>query len=210
MAVHKLLTVSIFAYHPTASDPAQVADRALIFALKDRRPDATRDIQRRVALPAPLHRDLFSPDRLLVPLPPSARRPPEDWPIWPLASALAAQEGGAVKAALLRKRTLPAAHLSAPHERPTVRDVASSLVVDRDALRGVRRITLVDDVLTSGTTAIGALLALREAGWDGPTRLFTVACTSNGDAHPTPIQGTAQWDDALPERPYARCTPARR
>lgn len=91
-----------------------------------------------------------------------------------------------------------------------MREVVSSLVVDRDALRGVTRVTLVDDVLTSGTTAIGALLALREAGWHGPTRLFTVACTSDGDTHQTPIQATIQWDDAHPERPYARCAPARR
>lgn len=118
-------------------------------------------------------------DRCLVPIPRSGAAP--SWPpasAWPgraVAEALRTKGyGSRVVFALWRRYSLRSSSTQADaSQRATVEQHAASLEVIAGALDGVERVTLVDDTVTEGTQLIGALLALRRAGYTGEVVGFT-------------------------------------
>lgn len=118
-------------------------------------------------------------DRCLVPVPRSGAAtswpPASAWPGRAVAEALRAKGYGArVVFALWRQHALRSSSTQADaSQRATVEQHVASLAVDAGALAGVERVTLVDDTVTEGTQLMGALLALRRAGYAGEVVGFT-------------------------------------
>lgn len=118
-------------------------------------------------------------DRCLVPIPrsggaPSWPPPSSSWPGRAVAEALRAKGYGArVVFALRRRHALPSSSSQAALQRATVEQHAQSLEFVVGALDGVERVTLVDDTVTEGTQLVGAMLALRRAGYAGEVVGFT-------------------------------------
>ncbi len=122
----------------------------------------------------------------LVPIPSSGVSPSPPsralWPMYDLAERL--REAGHVRiapAALLRTTAVAKAHRAAPDDKPSVLEHRDSLTVDLSGMQIQHPVTLLDDVLSSGTSAMGCLLALRRAGFTGPIRLLTATHTVNSE-----------------------------
>lgn len=120
--------------------------------------------------------------RSLVPIPSSGvTADPPDAARWPMLDVAQRARGlavvGSASPVLRRTRVLPKAHTVGRDEKPSVLDHMNSLVVDNEALAGISSVTLLDDVLTTGTSAMGCLLALRAAGFAGKVRLLTATHT---------------------------------
>jgi ComF family protein len=118
---------------------------------------------------------LLSPDAVLVPVP---LHPGRRWErgfnqAELLARALARRSGLPHEARALRRRrpTTPQTGLTAAGRR---RNMAGAFLVRRPDLVAGRTVVLVDDVVTTGATAMACARALRQAGARA-VRLLTVA-----------------------------------
>jgi hypothetical protein len=104
---------------------------------------------------------LFAPDAVLVPVPGSARSGEAPWAAFRLARAL-----GEVGFALrmwtgLRRRYAVTKSATAPSaRRPTVHQHYDSFAV-MPAAKPIRRVVLIDDVITKGRTLLAAAARLR-------------------------------------------------
>jgi ComF family protein len=120
-------------------------------------------------------RSLLTPGAVLVPVPlhPLRRRERGFNQSELLACELARRSGLAVAETALvrRKDTAPQTGLSAADRR---RNVAGAFAVRRRAAVAGRRVVLVDDVFTTGATALACARALHDAG-AGAVRVLTVA-----------------------------------
>lgn len=124
----------------------------------------------------------LGPSTFLVPMPRSTktRTPPtrSDWPMFDLASHLA--DGKSVLGTapvLVRSAAVQKSHMADPDKRPSVTEQADSMEVDLAAIPTGCNITLLDDVVSSGTNAMGAKLALNRAGISCQVRLLSATHT---------------------------------
>lgn len=130
--------------------------------------------------------DVIGPGRQIVPVPSSSVTPlppkRKTWPMYDLAVRL--QAAGLARSAhpLLTRRTAVAkSHAAGRNDRTSVLEHRDSLAVDATLLNPDLPITLLDDVLTYGTAAMGCLLALQQAGYEGDVRLLTATHTVAAD-----------------------------
>lgn len=100
---------------------------------------------------------------------------------------VAAGLAGRVHATVIRHTAVERAHVVRGTDRPlpSVEDYANSLAVDLSGIAWFRTITLVDDVLSSGSNAMGVSVALRRAGFQGRVQVLTATHTVKAD-----FQGT--------------------
>ncbi len=125
-------------------------------------------------------RDFLAADRTLVPIPGSGKTTPENfWGPRLICEALAHEGIGAgVLPLLIRNTGVPKSAFAAAGERPTPQRHFESIKAEID-LTTPRRITLVDDVVTKGSTAIGAARRIRHELPDCDIKLFAVFRTCN-------------------------------
>jgi len=101
----------------------------------------------------------FGPRVALVPIPRSKLSVPNElWVPKKIAEALEARGMGRVFDILERKMPVPTSHLSKTSERPSPEQHYESLSIKVDllSLNGMDSITLVDDVITRGSTMLGS------------------------------------------------------
>jgi hypothetical protein len=126
----------------------------------------------------------FLPDTILVPTPRSSpmRTPDTLWVPHRIAMAMVEVGlGKEVAPILVRTRSVPKAHLSAPEDRPTVTDHFESMRV-QSTLSEPGEIVLIDDVVTQGATLLGAANRLTSAFPNTPIRAFAVIRTISNAA----------------------------
>ncbi len=117
-------------------------------------------------------------DRTLVPVPghdvtPCTTDDARSWPGLRMAVGLYGRYHNRVTDALRRVVAIPqSSKTKSLAERASVAQQVASLRVDVSGLGP--KVALVDDTLTSGTTCMGALQALRNAGYSGDVIAFTV------------------------------------
>ncbi len=142
-------------------------------------------------------------DLVLVPVPRSSITPQdykrEHWPAYKLALALfQARLGAKVSPVLRRVKSVKTSNQSKPDERTTVEEHTQSLKVTVTSLAEVSRVLLVDDVLTRGTQMMGALRALRRAGYKGEVVGFTAGYTIFPDApRQLNVRSKVMWREGL-------------
>lgn len=110
--------------------------------------------------------DFLAEDSVLVPVPRRAPLPGKDalWPALHLSHALVLGKMGArVLPCLVRTSAVPRSPTTSPTNRPDPLQHRATLRVDRALFESPSRITLVDDIVTTGTTLIAAASRLREA-----------------------------------------------
>jgi len=110
-------------------------------------------------------KDFFQPDSILIPIPRSGLM--QSGTLWVpdrVANALVKQGLGA-RAIPCLERTIavPKAAYSLPKDRPSAQMNYDSLKVLQGLISIPKRILLIDDIVTSGSTAVGAANRLREA-----------------------------------------------
>ena len=134
----------------------------------------------------------------VVPIPSSTGQstPPSrsDWPMYDVAMRL--YEAGAVCGAgpvIVRHIAVKKAHLVSSDEKPSVKLHANSMTANLDAVPDGCEITLLDDVLTSGSTAMGAWLALSSAGFPGRVRVVTATHTVASDYEGDDAAAAESW-----------------
>jgi hypothetical protein len=121
-------------------------------------------------------------DRVLIPLPRSgATAPGADGSTWTnlrLCERLVeAGMGKRALVALVRETGIPSAHwANGKAGRPTVQQHIDSMKVVAP-VASLKKVTLIDDMLTCGTQQIAALEKLRAAGFQGEAMGFTVCQT---------------------------------
>lgn len=130
----------------------------------------------------------LGPRVCLVPVPSSTVTsvPPSGscWPMLDLSEHLVqAGLAGAACAAATRHTAVERAHLLRGTDRPlpSVMDYANSLAVDLSVAVKFPNITLIDDVLSSGSNAMGVAVALNRAGFRGRIRILTATHTVGAD-----------------------------
>ena len=164
------------------------------WAKNGRRPDA---VVRRLREGSAAHGVPFDgylgPDTVLVPIPRSApRRDDALWPALRLCAALLdAGLGGSVEPLLERVRAVPkSAYISRAVDRPSPRTHADSLRTV-GTLADASSVTLVDDVITRGSTLLGCAAVLRAAYPDVAVRAFAfLRRVDELDDHHAPHEGT--------------------
>lgn len=195
MTRHTLEAFSVFPYFTkaNASTDNQKRLQGLLYALKNggqvqdgkgMTEDATAWFARELGgmLGSRVPTAFLGKRTFVVPMPTSSvtASPPSRsaWPMFDVAMLL--EEAGAVAGAgpaLLRHTAVQKGHLAAGDERPSVEAHADSISVDLGAVPQGCDITIMDDVLSSGTNAMGARLALRRAGFHGQVRVITATHT---------------------------------
>ena len=137
--------------------------------------------------------EVFGAKRLLVPIPSSSVTlvPPnrQQWPMLDLATDIADKGvvGGAAPI-ILRTVAVPRAHMVSKDQKPSVERHIETMQIQLEELGGyIGRlggdlgITLLDDVLSSGTSAMACYVALRRISFRGPITLLTAAHTVRSD-----------------------------
>jgi hypothetical protein len=136
----------------------------------------------------------FGPNVLLIPMPRSSlQKSGALWPSLVICEALKAEGlGGEIDPCL--KRTVPVqrAAIAAPGQRPDPIDHYNSVGVERDSLLVPEQITIVDDVITRGSSFVGVFPRIEDAFPGVPIRCFAVVRTiSEGDIETIldPVEG---------------------
>lgn len=136
----------------------------------------------------------------LVPMPRSGLlRPGNLWPSLEIASSLQQEGLGArVVACLRRKQPVPKAATSTPAERPTARAHFESLGLD-EPLSLPPKVTLVDDVVTTGAQLFGAAWKIWSVRPDIEVRAFavirTISTPSDFSSLAAACIGRIEWRD---------------
>jgi hypothetical protein len=142
----------------------------------------------------------LGPSVLLVPMPRSSlQKPGALWPSEVICRALIA-EGLGSEIAFCLKRTVPVqrAATAAPGERPDPVDHYESVVVERESLLVPERLTIVDDVITRGSSFVGVFPKVAEAFPGIPISCFALMRTiSEGDIDTIldPVRGVIKSED---------------
>lgn len=195
MTRHSLLTHAPLPYYSNANAGTEEEKRwqGIVRAIKNGRNlvhtptgeqfSATKFFVEAYKVNGPKERVFVSAERTAVPIPSSIHLGPrarEQWPCLDICARFA--ERGLVhdgRPILTRRTAIVQSHRVPPDQRPPVAEIIESLAVDASLLAGVQAITLIDDVVTSGSNAIGALVALRRAGFRGDVVLFAAGHTAN-------------------------------
>jgi hypothetical protein len=184
--------VSYLQYSPRGTSDTAQKSRAVTYAVKrDGILWGHRAIERIVegmslAMPDyPVLGEVLGPDAILVPIPRSS--PLVSGALWPahrLCEALVAKGlGEAVLPLLTRAKPIQKSAFSQPGTRPGPQAHYDSVVLDRQKpLPLATRITLIDDVVTRGSTFIGLVPMLNKAFPSQMVRCFAMIRTmSYGD-----------------------------
>ena len=125
-------------------------------------------------------REFISGDRHLVPIPGSGRTAPENfWGPKLICEALHGAGLGASSLPILNRATgVPKSAFARPGERPPPSRHYETMTAEVD-LTTPLRLTLVDDVLTKGSTAIGAALRIKHELPDADILVLAVFRTCN-------------------------------
>lgn len=202
---------SLLQYAPRGRSPTSRQSREIVHAIKTnanwRTQGQTVNIIAHAAKRAKealSSSDVLAPclgaDALLIPMPRSSlQKPGALWPPLVICEALKAEGLGADIEPCLR-RTVPVgkAATAASGGRPDPADHDSSVAVKRDSFFVPERITLVDDVVTRGSSFVGVLPKLAEAFPGVPIRCFSLVRTiSDGeiDTILDPVRGTITSED---------------
>ena len=191
MTRHAIPTFAAFPYYPKGTADTQEKERLqnILYAIKDGvelvrdglKVSATRAISDIIlAEIRDQAKDYFNPEVALVPLPRSTTLgllPASQWPCLEIAQYLAAGGCGTAISAVLRKTAVGTSHRLPADQRPSVETIAASVEVDFDSLKNFDSVTLLDDVVTTGTNAVGVAVALERGGYRGHVRLFSAAHT---------------------------------
>jgi hypothetical protein len=140
---------------------------------------------------------LFAPDAVLVPVPGSARSGEAPWAAFRLAAALS-EVGFALPIWIgLRRRYAVTKSATAPSAgRPTVQQHYDSFAA-MPAAQPIRRVVLIDDVITKGRTLLAAAARLRVELPFTDIRGFALIRTQGLVDHiehlAEPCQGVVRW-----------------
>jgi hypothetical protein len=140
---------------------------------------------------------LFAPNTVLVPVPGSARSGPSPWPALRLAIALG-EVGFSLSLwiALRRRYTVTKSSTAPRAARPSVQEHYDSFAVTAP-VRPVRKIVLIDDVITKGRTLLAAATRLRAELPYGEIRGFALIRTQGFVQHvehlTEPCHGVVWW-----------------
>lgn len=120
----------------------------------------------------------FFDDSFLVPIPRSAPIPKGAvWPSHVIASEIVEQGYGTVILPCLKRiYAVQKSAFAAAADRPTVEQHYDSISCDKE-LVSPQKITLVDDVLTQGTTSVACALRVAEVYPDAEIRVFAIVRT---------------------------------
>jgi len=173
MLLSSLPFASFLSYTPRAEDRVQENSRELTYALKRDRirpgsPPQLTTVYLARGLAGSIQgtglEDILGPEVLLVPMPSSSKPVPGGlWIPQRLADALVGVGLGESTHPLLKRiRTIPKSASSGPGQRPTAQLHYETLEARRRLLAPDTRIVLVDDVITSGATMLGAASVLAE------------------------------------------------
>jgi hypothetical protein len=207
---------SFLQYSPSGQTQISRQSKDLCYAIKNDRqwmfpqPDGSRIpesvihrvatvIRARLEAVAFLQRFL-GPDRVLVPMPRSAPQssPGALWPTLRICEELVAIGlGKAVIPALVRHTAVTKAATAPKGQRPMPPQHYESARVDANLpFEDMSRITLVDDVITRGSTMVGMYGRLSEAFADSEIRCFAVVRTMSGQevtVLESPANGTINY-----------------
>ena len=205
-----LAFVSLLQYAPRGTTPMSQTSRTVTYKVKsDGFIGSTRVLAhaaRRVAehLGAyPFLQDCFGPDVTLVPLPRSSpRRAGFLWPAERICACLLAEGlGRDILRCLARTQPVQQASSAAAGQRPNPPDHYASITVRAPRSRAYpSRITLVDDVITRGSSFVGIAPRIQEAYPDATVQCFALVRTiSTGDVDVifAPTVGTITYRDGL-------------
>lgn len=199
MSRQTLDAFSMFPYFTKANAKSDEQKRlqGLLYALKDGRQitdgkgkhqDATQwfaDLVRG-AIGKHVPAEFLAKDVFVVPMPSSAVTPtPPSRGVWPMFDvAMRWAEAKVVAGAgpvLVRNTAVQKSHAVSSDKRASVEGHAASLSVDLKMVPKNCAITILDDVVSSGTNVMGATVALRRAGFDGEVRVLTATHTVGAD-----------------------------
>ena len=180
--IERLEFASCYAYAPRGDYALAVQSRKLCERIKAADTEAFRLSAARVQVfyAAGGFRNFLGPDVSLVPVPGRA-------PLAPGAVSLTQQicfaliDAGVasdMQPLLVRETPVPKSAFAAPGERPTAADHFASMIVG-PVLAAPRRLLLVDDVVTRGTTLLAAASRLRERFADVEVRGFALVRTES-------------------------------
>ncbi len=134
----------------------------------------------------------------LVPIPSSTAiglRTAAEWPCRAISEQFQSYGFGLSLAAVDRMKPIPTSHKVPSEQRPSVEEVADSVRIDFSLIRGAPNVTLIDDVVTSGTNGVGVMLAIQRAGYQGTVRLFAAAHTRREILAEDRFVGACTWRD---------------
>ena len=205
-----LAFVSLLQYAPRGTTPLSQTSRTVTYKVKsDGFIGSTRVIAhaaRRVAEHLGAYaflQECFGPDVTLVPLPRSSpRRAGFLWPAERICAGLFAEGlGREILRCVARTQPVPHASSAAPGQRPNPPDHYASITVRAPRPRAhPNRITLVDDVITRGSSFVGMVPRIQEAFPNAIVRCFALVRTiSTGDVDAifAPTAGTITHRDGL-------------
>jgi len=129
----------------------------------------------------------FFDGAVLIPVPTSKKRPPEEPYHWPgrrlCRAMLAAGLGAGMDPCVVRCVTIKSSKKCAPDERPTVKDHLASMALEgHPCLDAPRRVILVDDLVTRGSTMLAAAEVARGRYPSSLIAGFALAATLMPDA----------------------------
>lgn len=192
---------SLANYHSRGASEHAVRSRQLCGSLKSGNAATLKSVAERLKDPqfASLQPFLAS-DRILVPVPGSGKTTPGNlWAPSLICGALKnAGFGGGVDEILKRETAVPKSAFASAGNRPTPAKHFASMSAEK-TLYVPDKITLVDDVITKGSTTMGAYLRLREAFPSADIQVFSVFKTCNFqpdiDAVLAPTVGKLRYED---------------
>ncbi len=190
MTIHRLPITGAFPYFKkgTANTSREKFLQRLVYAIKNGGTVTMTDGRRLGAAegfvtacrPGARERRFLNRERTLVPMPKSTLTPwppsANGWPGYALAQALAQRKLARDARPLIRRATAvesSRAARSAGRKAPSVAEHIESLEVDDTQLEGVIAITIVDDMVSSGSNTMGAAQCLRAAGFRGDIAVFS-------------------------------------